>query len=157
MGAEPRYISLGSAPIFHTGWTQRNIPGYYFQINGDRIDLGGGAYFLEKNGLYAIRSAIKDNLSQFDKLVKSKSFVDRFKELQGERNKRLPKEFQELMDKQPLIANKHFYYNAELPTDIIYDENCFEILIDHYSEGHKINSFFSEAMSELWYLRNIFK
>ena len=126
--------------------TQRNLPGYYIHLSSDRINLGGGAYFLDKDGIYAIRSAIKDDMEGFKSILSEKGFASTFATLHGDKNKRLPKEFKDLMDEQPLIANKHFYYMVDLDAGLVLDNKFVDNIVEYYKIGYLMNEFLYNAL-----------
>ena len=109
--------------------------------------VGGGIYFLDKEGLQKIRSEIAHATDEFTGLVENKDFKKRFGEVKGERNKVLPAEYKEVAQKQPLIANKHFYYMAALEPKHITNGGLPDMLMEYYQTGYPLNSFFKRAIS----------
>ena len=108
--------------------------------------IGGGAYMIENENIYKIRQAIVKNPNKFAALLKEKSFKQKYGTLQGEQNKVVPAEFKEHAAKQPLIANKQFYYMAELEAETILKKNLPEFLIQYYHAGKAMNNFLKRAM-----------
>jgi uncharacterized protein (DUF2461 family) len=100
-------VSCGGGKDFTT-------PGMYIELNAKGGRIYSGFYGIEKDNLQVMREHIAKNLKEFNKLIKSKKFVDSFGEVHGDRNKRIPPEFKEVFEKQPLIANKQFYYFSDL-------------------------------------------
>ena len=49
--------------------------GFYLQISGTKVWLGGGAYFLDKFGTQAVRQHIQDELDDFQSRVSNKEFI----------------------------------------------------------------------------------
>jgi uncharacterized protein (DUF2461 family) len=107
-----------------------------------------GLYQLDKNQIEKIRKFIALNLKEFEKLLTDKNFKKHFKTVRGESNKRIPKEFLDAYEQQPLIANKQFYYFAELSGDKITAKNLPQTLMKFYHAAKPINSFFSRALSQ---------
>jgi len=122
-------------------------PGYYLELGPKRIMVGGGIYFLDKEGLQKVRSEIAHAADEFTTLVEDKTFKKRFGDVKGERNKILPAEFKETAQTQPLIANKHFYYMATLEPVHIISPKLPDMLMEYYQTGHPLNGFFKRAMS----------
>lgn len=141
------YKTHVSASINSGSRTQKNLPGYYIQISGDQIFLGGGIHFVDKFGTLALREHIRDELGEFNSLINDKEFKDKFGELTGDKNKRIPKEFQEAFEKQELIANKNFFYGTNLPASLATSDDFMFIIEDHFRCGSKLNDFFKEAVS----------
>ncbi len=129
------------------GKKEMSKPGFYVQANHNDIRVYSGVHMLEKESLQMVREHIKDNLEEFDKLISAKDFVSTYSEILGEKNKRLPKEFQEVEAKQPLIANKGFYWYFKLKPSVITKENLIEQLIDNYKKALPVNAFFEEALA----------
>jgi uncharacterized protein (TIGR02453 family) len=121
-------------------------PGFYLQFGSDQVRLGGGAYELENETIYKVRKAIIKNLDEFAALLKEKNFKQKFDTLQGEQNKVLPAEFKDYAAQQPLVANKQFYYMAELEAETILKKNLPELVMQHYHAGKAMNEFLKQAM-----------
>ena len=116
------YKTHVSASINSGARAEKNLPGYYIQLSGDNIFLGGGVHFVDKYGTQALREHIRDELEEFNSLILDKEFKDKFGELTGDKNKRIPKEFQEVYEKQPLVANKNFFYSTNIPSSLMRSE-----------------------------------
>ena len=99
-----------AALISPGGKADKTTPAMYLQANHMDIRVYSGSHMLEKDQLYGVRKQIASNLDEFYKLISDKKFVQTFGEIHGERNKRLDPEFQKVFEKQPLLANKSFYY-----------------------------------------------
>jgi hypothetical protein len=54
-------------------------------------------------------------LDEFRKLYSDPIFVGKFGQIKGEKHKRVPAELKEAALAEPLLYNKQFYYEAELP------------------------------------------
>ncbi len=142
------YKTHVAANICKGGRMSPKHPGFYFQLSNEGILVGGGAYQLEKEGLHNVRSRLAREPKKIDKLLAGKDFAEKYGEVEGEKNKRLPKEFQEPLEKQPLIANKQFYFMAQLGPEAILDPKLPEILMDHYMAGKKLNDYLEEAIRQ---------
>lgn len=140
------YNSHVSAFISRGGRKSAEHPGFYFQFSYDKVIIGGGAYHIEKDGLYRIRKQIAKSPSEISKLVENKKFKEKYGAILGERLKRIPPEFQDAFEKQPLIANKQFYYMTELKPGVITKTELPKILIEYYNSGYKINEYLRAAL-----------
>lgn len=141
------YKNHVSAIISKGGRKDMSTPGIYIQANAKEFGIFSGAYSPDKNQIQAIREAIASDLKGFKKLISAKAFVNKFGEIQGEKNKRIPKEFAEIMEQQPLIANKQFYFMASLKGDIVLDPKLPGIVLDHYKASLPVSEFLSSAMN----------
>ncbi len=119
---------------------------YLYSHRTRTIDDRRRCYFLEKESLLKLRRHIQNHPDAFQKIIKAKSFVSHFEEIKGEKNKRLPKEFQGALEQEPLIANKQFYYMAELEPEIIFRDDLVELLAEYCEAGKPFNDFLIEGM-----------
>ena len=83
---------------------------------------------------------------RFDELINDPAFVEKFGSLRGDKNKRLPKEFREFQEVQPLIANKQFYYMAEMQTETVLKEDVLDFVTEYFKTGQSFNQFLLEAL-----------
>jgi hypothetical protein len=79
-------------------------------------------------------------------LINEKKFSKTFGKILGEQNKRIPPEFQEAFEKQPLIANKSFYYFIKQEPQTILQDNLVEELVSKYKVALPLNSFITEGI-----------
>jgi uncharacterized protein (TIGR02453 family) len=139
------YKTFVSAIVSSGGRTNKSTPGIYIQFSAEDARVYSGAYEPDKNELQNIRAGIASNLKEFNALINDKSFKSKFGEIQGEKNKRIPKEFEEAAKQQPLIANKQFYYFAKFEPEIILDPKLPKIMMDHFKVALPLGNFLWEA------------
>jgi uncharacterized protein (TIGR02453 family) len=139
------YNTHVAANISAFGKKDKSYPGFYFQLSPNKISIFGGAYAVENDRLQKIRSHIAKNLKAFASAYKEKKFSDKFGKIQGEQNKRIPPEFQDVAAKEPLIANKQFYYSAELKPELLTSDKLADSLMEYYLAAKGINSFLKKA------------
>ena len=101
---------------------------------------------LEKDQLLSLRKHIASNLDEFNGLISAKQFVNTFGEIHGERNKRIDAEFQEDFVKQPLIANKGFYYFFKESPESITQEGLILNILAKYKVALPLNNFLMEGI-----------
>lgn len=140
------YKTHMSAIVSEGGRKDMTIPGLYFQFGAEGIDLYGGSYMLEREQLKAVREAIASNLKAFDRLLKGAKFKSMFGEIRGERHKRVPAEFKAEYEKQPLIANKQFYYHAHLDGSNIIKKDLPTMLMKYYKAAQPIKNFLKASI-----------
>ncbi len=141
------YKTTTSAIISPGGRKDFTTPGIYVEMDFNGIRFYGGAYFLEKNQLQNLREYIAGNLKQFQKLLNEKNFKSKFGELRGEQNKRIPKEFVEIAEQEPLMMNKQFYFVAELGPKKITSPTLVETLMKLYAIGKPMNKFLVKGIN----------
>jgi uncharacterized protein (TIGR02453 family) len=140
------YNTHVSANISSQGRKSKEEPGFYFQLSHDKIMMYGGAYMVEPPTLQKIRSTIASDPKKFAALYNEKNFKEKFGSIQGEKNKKIPDEFKEAVVKEPLIANKQFYYGAELDAKAILKDDLPDVLMEYYQAGKKMNDYLKAAM-----------
>ena len=140
------YKTQMSAVVSRGGRKDTSVPGIYFELGPEMIRLYGGAYSLSNEQIHKIRTAIANNLKAFDKTLNDKEFKEMWGDLLGEQHKRLPKEFQEAAEKQPLIANKQFYYHAKLDAELITKDELPDLIMDYYHASKPMKDFLGSAL-----------
>lgn len=139
------YNTHVAAIVSKYGKKDKSYPGLYFQLSPEGLAIYGGAYMIENDKLEQLRSHIAAHLEEFSALYSDADFKEKFGTIQGEQHKRIPSAFQEAHSKEPLIANKQFYFSAMLKPEIIVSEKLPEKIMEHYLVGKKINDFLKQA------------
>jgi uncharacterized protein (TIGR02453 family) len=134
-----------SANISKYGKKDKSYPGFYFQFSPEKVEIFGGVYMAEPPQLEKIRRQIAKDPAGFKAAYSDKKFTTAYGTLQGEQQKRLPEEFKELVAKEPLIANKQFYYTATLPVKLITSPELADKLMEYYSAAKKVNDYLRKA------------
>lgn len=142
---KPLYKTGMSANISRYGRKDKAYPGFYFEFSPEAVRVFGGAYMVENSVLQIIRHEISEHPEAFTKAYSNSDFKNKYVSVQGDQHKRLPKEFQPVAEKEPLIANKQFYYRAELSPDLILSEELPDILMEYYRAGEPLNTFLMRA------------
>lgn len=142
----PYHTHVG-ANISVYGKKDKSYPSFALQLSPDGIMIFGGIYMAENTALQNIRNYIASNLEDFSMTYNDKSFKEKFGNIQGEQNKRIPAEFQAVSEKEPLIANKQFYYSASEKPDIIIADELPDKLMEYYRAGRKVNDFLRQALA----------
>jgi len=141
------YKTNVSAIISEGGRKDFTTPGTYLEITKNRLRFYGGAHFIEKDQLQSLREFISENMSEFQGLIKDKKFKTTFGTVLGEQNKRVPKEFKELLEVEPLIANKQFYFFTEIDKESLFSKNLISTLMRFYKIGRPFNEFIKIGMN----------
>ncbi len=140
------YKLMMSAIVSPAGRKDHSAAGIYFELGPESVKIYGGQHMPDKDQLRRIREHIVANGPKFKKLYSDKEFLKRFGEIRGERNKVMPAEFKAAVAKEPLLANKQFYYMAALPAKIVTDPKLADIIIDHYKTMRPMNAFLAAAL-----------
>ena len=129
------------------GKKEENYPGFYMHFGADEIMIGGGKYFCTKEDIAKIRQEIYYNNKEFSKLLNDKGFKDKWKTLQGDKSKILPPEYKDFLKEQPLIANKQFWYFANLTRKDVTGDKLDELVLSYYRAALKMNRFLLETIT----------
>ena len=136
-----------SASIGRFGTKDKLYPGHYLQLSAGESFMAGGAYFFEeKETLLRVRRFIADNSEQFSALLNDKKFVEKWGGMKGEKNKRMPPEFAEALEFQPLIANTQFYWSASIDAKLALRPDFVKILRGYFEAAQPLNAFLREAI-----------
>lgn len=141
------YKTYVSAVISNGGRKNISDPGIYLEFSSEYLRFYSGIYQLSAEQLVKVRSFLGSNLDEFNVLLKNNKFKKYFGTIRGERNTRIPKEFNEASQEQPLIANKQFYYFSELNANKILSNNLSSILMNLYYVAKPMNEFLKKALS----------
>lgn len=140
------YKTFTSAVIGNGGRKNYTDPGIYIELSREHLRFYSGIYQLEKEQLQNVRTYISSNLGEFEKLLKDRAFKRYFGTIRGEQNKRIPKEFNEVLERQPLISNKQFYFFTELASERILSKNLSNDLMKYYFAAKPTNNFLKRAL-----------
>lgn len=141
------YKTHVSAVIGNGGRKNYTDPGTYLELSAKHIRFYSGIYQLSKDQLEKVRIFLSSNLDEFNRLLNDKNFKKHFGTIRGEQNKRISKEFANALDKQPLLANKQFYFFSELEPSKILAKNLPETLMKFYFAAKPMNRLLKEALS----------
>ena len=142
------YKNHSAAIVSEHGKKNMTMPSLYVQANHVDFSIYSGCYQLEKDNLKSVRFHIAENIEEFKALYADNRFQEVFGEIQGEKNKRLPTDFMEAANKEPLIFNKSFYYFKKLPAETILDDSLISIIHKNYEAALPLNHFFEEALGK---------
>jgi uncharacterized protein (TIGR02453 family) len=140
------YKTHMGALISPAGRKAKNIPGFYFQIGKDGIRIYSGVHNLGKNEIQEVRKYLAENLDMFDKIINNKKFKSCFHEICGEKNRKLPPEFKNAYEKQPLIANKDYYVFTDIDSKYTTDLHLADKLMGYYYTAKPLMEFLTKAL-----------
>jgi len=140
------YKNKISAIVSPGGRKDKTMPGIYIEISAKEMRIYSGLYQLDTKQLYNVRSHISHNLEEFDGLINTAKYKAEFGELRGQKNKRIPKEFEEDALTQPLLYNKQFYFFTIWPSESIFEENIIKKIIKAYAVAQPVSEFLYEGL-----------
>ncbi len=136
-----------SAVIGEGGRKGMRTPGLYIQFSAKEAGLYSGIYQPAKEDLHKVREAIAIEPDKFAALLKEPAFVVKTGgKIEGDRNKRIPKEFKETAERQPLMYQKTFLYKQLLPPETLLQDDLPDVLVDFYLAVRPLNQFLTEAI-----------
>jgi len=141
------YKTHMSAIVGEGGRKGMKSNGIYIHSGFDSFGIFAGAYRPQPKQVKLIREAIVSDMDGFKGILDDKNFKEKFGEVRGEEHKRIPKEFAEEYEKQPLLIKKAFYVNHNFPADTILKENIIDICMEHFMAVQDFGAFLSEAYS----------
>lgn len=136
-----------SAILSSAGRKDHSVPGMYVMFGPENASMGGGSYFLQTNQLQKLRESIAAEPKRFMQISQGKTFINIYGGLQGEENKRLPKEFKELGETHPIIFKKQFFYMADHAATLVESEALMDILLKHYHAAFDMQQYLKEAIA----------
>lgn len=140
------YKTHMSAVICEGGRKGMKAGGVYLEANHEHFKIYSGFYQPGKEDLQKVREAIASDLGGFEALISDADFKKHFGEIQGEENKRIPKEFKEVAEKQPLIVKKSFYYFNKMKPQTILKDDLVDVIMEHYMVSKPLGDFFLSAV-----------
>ena len=136
------HASAGISP----GGKKSSDPGLYIHADAHKVVIGGGAYWVEKEDLYFLREKIARDPSAFNALLQDPSFARDCGQILGERNVRIPKEFQDAAEVCPHILNKQFFYMTELPAKTLLHEDLVDVVMSHFDTAAPMRAFLRSGL-----------
>ena len=127
------------------GTKEHPLPGIAFRIGAGDSGIMGGYYKPDKDTILHIRQRIANDTATFQQLKSDKNFIEQFGAIQGEALKRIPKEFKDIFEQEPLIANKQFYYLKHAAPEFFLQENILDIVLNHWLAAKPLNDFLSAS------------
>ncbi len=138
-----------SAFISNAGKKEKAIPGLYFELSPEHARVYTGVYQPDKEQLYAIREEIMENGKEFEKIISEKKFKATFGDILGDKNARLPKEFQAAAEKQSLLYNKQLYVYTTFEPEEILQEGFEKKIVETYKIAEPFAKFLSKPILNL--------
>jgi len=121
---------------------------FYFQLSAGGVGIAAGVYQPDRDQLFAIREAIRDDGATLERLLKDRTFRRVCGTIQGDRNVRVPPAFAEAAARFPLVYHKQFYTWVEYDDpNIVLRRDLAPLLVRHYRAGRAVNAWLNEALS----------
>jgi len=135
-----------TAFISKGGRKDKSIPGMFLRFSPETIGIMGGCFGPSKEQLHKIRTSIHKNPSTFKKLIDNAEFVQKFGEIRGETMKRIPKEWIDACNQEPLIKNKQFYFVGEEAPTLLTNPLLIEEMMNYWKTMQPVNEYLSKVI-----------
>ena len=93
-----------------------------------------------------MRTHIAQDPDDFKRVIDDRVFKETFGEIMGDRLKRVPPEFKEVFEVQPYVANKQWYYHADIGPEVIVSDDLPDTLMEYHSAGQGVAGYLREAL-----------
>lgn len=128
------------------GKKDMSTPGLYFQANHQNIRIYSGIYKMTKEQLRKVRFHIRDHSTELNEIIEEQAFKKLFGEIKGEKNKRLPVEFREAAQYQPLLFNTSLYFFHESKPDFILKDDLLEYVLSIHQKSRPLRAYLQKAL-----------
>ncbi len=135
-----------TAFISSKGKKDKSIPGFFIRFTAEKIGMMVGTFGPDKKQLLGIRTALSNTNGQFEKMIYDKEFFERFGEIKGEIQKRMPPEFREVAEKNFHITLKQLYFVTEIDNKTITSDKLLDTIMQYYLTARPINEFLLSAI-----------
>ena len=120
-------------------------PGNYFHLSADSVMVCGGLFRPDKESLLKVRRHLVKHPGSLRGIIATVGFRSKWGEIRRERNKVLPKEFKGAAEKNPLLYNKAFYVQAELPPETVLRPDLAALLMRYFRSARPLNDYLRQA------------
>jgi uncharacterized protein (TIGR02453 family) len=134
-----------SAIISPGGKKNHNGMGFYFELGPEECGFYAGAYMPDTENLQKIRQHIAKNSKLFSAIITDLQFKKYFKEVLGDKQKRVDAAYKTAAEAQPLIYNKQFYIQHSFSEKIACGSNVFEYLLEVRKASEDFENFLVDA------------
>jgi uncharacterized protein (TIGR02453 family) len=114
------------------GLEKHSGAGMYFHISVDEVLVGGGIYAPGSKDLLAVRTHLAAHAKELQAILRERQFRALFKEMTGEKLKRVPKGFSADDPAAELLVYKQYLAGSLLPPDIVTTPKLFRELVKHF-------------------------
>jgi uncharacterized protein (TIGR02453 family) len=131
------------------GGKKINTAGYYFHLQPNACFIGGGFYMPMGDDLHKIRQEIDYNFSDFNKIIKAKSFASIYKQLEATKEYKLsrpPKGYDESNPAIEFLKLTCFVATVPLSNEVVLDKNIEKTISTHFKALHPLISFINNAL-----------
>jgi uncharacterized protein (TIGR02453 family) len=129
------------------GLNKHSGAGLYFHISTDEVLVGGGIYAPAPEDLLAVRRHLASQGDKLREIARARAFRQLFKEITGEKLKRVPKGFPADHPHADLLVFKQYLVFNLLPPDIVTTPKLFRELVKHFETMTPLLRFLNTALA----------
>ena len=123
----------------------KSLPGIFLRFGARNASFMVVCYGPDTKQLKAIRRSISNTTEIFQKILKNQTLARNFGTLQGERSKRLPREFKETESRCTDIGRKQFYFVREEKPAFLLKPDLLKRTMELWKASKPFNEFLMEA------------
>lgn len=135
-----------AAHFQHRQLPKNRAAGLYVAVSHKEIEVAGGIYMPDPDGLRTVREAIQKEPAKLRKLVEDKKLLKAFGPLQGEAAKRVPAPFSTDDPAAEWLKMKQLYFYIGLPPGEALKPTLRKAVIDRFRIVQPFVSFFNDAL-----------
>ncbi len=140
----PYKTNMGA--YFSKGGKKSKYGGYYVHLDPEECFLAGGMWMPEPAELQALRQEIDYHFDEFKTIVDSKTFIQQWGKLEGEKLSSIPKGFEKENPAADYLKHKSFVVTRKLTQSEIEKSDFVKLVVQSFREVKPLNDFFNKAV-----------
>ena len=120
--------------------------GFYLHIEPGEVFVGGGIYMPDNEQLKRIRGAIIERTEEFLEIVHTKSFVKRFKKIEGDTLQKVPRGYDPDHPMAEWLKLKQFFVGVEWKEEKCFKKAFVKQVAEVYEETTPLVMFLNDAL-----------
>jgi uncharacterized protein (TIGR02453 family) len=121
--------------------------GYYFHIEPKTFFVGGGIYMPQADRLKLVRQEIYFNLDKFLSIVENKNFKKYFKNIEGDKTVRMPKDFPDDFPGADWLKYKSYSVLHTIKPEVLMSKDLKKYILSVFTHMTPLNHFINAALS----------
>jgi len=120
-------------------------PRYFISIGVlSGVQVIGGIYMPDTAMKNQIQKSMAESPEEFMKIVTATKFKKHFGQVDGDRNKRVPKNWGETLKINPYVLNKSWTYGKEYPVDLALSNDLLSTILADYRAAMQFQNYFKD-------------
>lgn len=135
-----------AAHFQHRQLPKNRAAGLYFAVSHKEVEIAGGIYMPDPDGLLVVRQAIQKDPEKFRNLAEDKKVIKALGKLQGETAKRVPAPFNPDDPAAEWLKMKQLHFYTALPAADALKPSLRKAVIERFRVVQPFVSFFNDAL-----------